>query len=198
MDLFTSALGLEPITIEDGEIAYQSQLALGIDNETVLARLIAETAWRADTIVVWGKRHPQPRLTAWQGDKAYTYSGLTLAPSPFSPPVLKIKHAVENVTGQCFNSVLLNYYRNERDSMGMHSDDEAELGPAPIIASVSFGATRTFILQHKRSQRRLKLELNSGSLLLMSGQTQHHWRHGINKQSRPCGPRVNLTFRYIC
>ncbi|MBC7685349.1 MAG: alpha-ketoglutarate-dependent dioxygenase AlkB [Bdellovibrionales bacterium] len=198
MDLFASDPGLAPIVIEDGELAFQHQLALGIGNDAALARLIAETAWRAETIVVWGKRHPQPRLTAWQGEKAYTYSGLTLAPLPFSPLVLEIKHAVERASGRRFNSVLLNFYRNERDSMGMHSDDEAELGPAPVIASVSFGAARTFILKHKRSQRAVKLDLSSGSLLLMSGQTQHHWRHGINKQSQPCGPRVNLTFRFVC
>lgn len=198
MDLFASDPGLAPIAIEDGELAFQRQLALGIGNEAALARLIAETAWRAETIVVWGKRHPQPRLTAWQGEKAYTYSGLTLAPLPFSPLVLEIKNAVERASGRRFNSVLLNYYRNERDSMGMHSDDEAELGPTPAIASVSFGAARTFILKHKRSQRTVKLDLSSGSVLVMSGQTQHHWRHGINKQSQPCGPRVNLTFRFIC
>lgn len=198
MDLFASDPGLAPIVIEDGELAFQRQLALGIGNEAALARLIAETAWRAETIVVWGKRHPQPRLTAWQGEKAYTYSGLTLAPLPFSPLVLEIKNAVERASGRRFNSVLLNYYRNERDSMGMHSDDEAELGPTPAIASVSFGAARTFILKHKRSQRTVKLDLSSGSVLVMSGQTQHHWRHGINKQSQPCGPRVNLTFRFIC
>ena len=198
MDLFASDPGLAPIVIEDGELAFQRQLALGIGNEAALARLIAETAWRAETIVVWGKRHPQPRLTAWQGEKAYTYSGLTLAPLPFSPLVLEIKNAVERASGRRFNSVLLNYYRNERDSMGMHSDDEAELGPTPAIASVSFGAARTFILKHKCSQRTVKLDLSSGSVLVMSGQTQHHWRHGINKQSQPCGPRVNLTFRFIC
>jgi alkylated DNA repair dioxygenase AlkB len=93
--------------------------------------------------------------------------------------------------------VLLNYYRNERDSMGMHSDDEPELGPEPAIASVSFGAARTFILKHKRSKQTVKLDLEGGSVLLMSGNTQNNWLHGINKENQPRGPRVNLTFRYI-
>ena len=197
MDLFSPDAALTPIPLEDGELAFLRQLEFGLGNEAALARLIAETPWRAESITLWGKQHLQPRLSAWQGDKAYTYAGLTLAPLPFSPLVLDIKHAVEQASGRLFNSVLLNCYRHERDSMGMHSDDEAALGPEPAIASVSFGATRTFILKHKRSKRTVKLDLTSGSMLLMAGQTQHHWVLGINKQSRALGPRVNLTFRFI-
>jgi len=197
MDLFSDNATLTPIPLEDGELSFLRQLEFGIGNEAALARLIADTPWLAHSITLWGKPHLQPRLTAWQGDKAYTYSGLTLTPLPFSPLVLDIKHAVEHASGRLFNSVLLNYYRHERDSMGMHSDDEAELGPQPAIASVSFGATRSFILKHKRSKRTVKLDLTSGSMLLMAGQTQHHWQHGINKQSQALGPRVNLTFRFI-
>lgn len=197
MDLFSDQHTLTPIALEDGELAMLAQLPLSMSNEHVLARLIAETAWRSDIVTVWGKQHPQPRLSAWHGDAAYRYSGLTLAPLPFSALLLDIKAAVEQVSGRSFNSVLLNYYRNERDSMGMHSDDEPELGPAPAIASVSFGATRTFILRHKRSRQTVKLDLTSGSLLLMTGSTQSHWQHGINKLTRPIGPRINLTFRNI-
>lgn len=198
MDLFNDDARLLPIPLEDGELAMLRQLPLDLSNEEVLARLIADTDWRAETITLWGKQHAQPRLTAWQGDKAYTYSGLTLQPAPFSPLVLQIKEAVEAATGRRFNSVLLNYYRNERDSMGMHSDDEAELGPEPAIASVSFGATRTFILRHKQSRHTRKIDLASGSLLLMAGKTQANWSHGINKSARAAGARVNLTFRFIC
>jgi alkylated DNA repair dioxygenase AlkB len=198
MDLFNDDAQLTPIPLEDGELAMLRQLGLGAPNEEVLARLIEATAWRSEVITLWGKQHPQPRLSAWEGEKAYSYSGLTLAPAPFSPLVLDIKAAVEAASGRRFNSVLLNYYRNERDSMGMHSDDEAELGPEPAIASVSFGATRTFILRHKQSKRTVKLDLTSGSMLLMSGATQANWTHGINKQSQALGPRVNLTFRFIC
>ena len=197
MDLFSSDAALTPIPIEDGELAFLRQLDIGLGNEEILAQLIAGTAWREETITLWGRQFAQPRLTAWQGDKAYTYSGLTLEPAPFSPLVQAIKTAVEQACGRVFNSVLLNYYRNERDSMGMHSDDEAELGPDPAIASVSYGATRTFLLKHKRSKRSLKLALTAGSLLLMAGLTQRHWQHGINKSVQPLTPRVNLTFRFI-
>jgi alkylated DNA repair dioxygenase AlkB len=197
MDLFGSPELLTPIPIEDGELALLAQLALPLSNQAVLARLIAETAWRAETVTVYGKRHLQPRLSAWHGEARYAYSGLTLEPLPFTPLLQQIRAAVEAATGRHFNSVLLNYYRNERDSMGMHSDDEPELGPEPAIASVSFGATRTFILRHKRSKRSIRLDLASGSMLLMSGKTQQNWLHGVNKSARPLGPRVNLTFRFI-
>jgi alkylated DNA repair dioxygenase AlkB len=197
MDLFNSSNILTPIPLDDGELAWLGQLELSLGNEEVLARLIAETAWRAELITVWGKQHAQPRLTAWHGDARYTYSGLTLDPLPFTPLQQEIKAAVEAATGGRFNSVLLNYYRNERDSMGMHSDNEPELGPDPVIASVSFGAMRTFILKHKRTKQTVKYHLRDGCLLLMSGATQANWFHGINKETRPCGPRVNLTFRYI-
>ncbi|NML60401.1 alpha-ketoglutarate-dependent dioxygenase AlkB [Massilia sp. RP-1-19] len=197
MDLFTSSNSLIQIPIPDGELLWLEQLPLGLGNDEVLAQLVAQTAWRAESITLWGKQHLQPRLTAWHGDARYSYSGLDLAPQPFTPLLSEIRQAVETATGHRFNSVLLNYYRNERDSMGMHSDDEAELGPEPAIASVSFGATRTFILRHRHSKQTLKLDLSSGSLLLMRGKTQHFWLHGINKSARQIGPRVNLTFRYI-
>jgi alkylated DNA repair dioxygenase AlkB len=197
LDLFTSNTALTPIPIEDGELALMPQLPLPLPNAEIFARLLAETAWRAETVVVYGKRHLQPRLSAWHGDAAYTYSGLRLEPLPFTPLLQAIRAAVEQASGRRFNSVLLNYYRNERDSMGMHSDDEPELGPEPAIASVSFGATRTFILRHKRSKRTVKLDLTDGSLLLMAGFLQQNWLHGIQKQVRPANPRLNLTFRFI-
>ncbi len=188
---------MTPIPLEDGELAFLERLPLAHPSADVMARLIAETAWRAESIVVWGKRHLQPRLTAWHGDASYRYSGMTLAPVPFTPLLLELKDAIEQASGRRFNSVLLNYYRDQRDSMGMHSDDEPELGPEPAIASLSFGQTRSFILKHKGSGRKLKLALGDASLLLMSGTTQTHWLHGINKESKPCGPRLNLTFRTI-
>ncbi|QYF95123.1 alpha-ketoglutarate-dependent dioxygenase AlkB [Massilia sp. PAMC28688] len=197
MDLFASATAWQPIPLPDGDLALLSQLPLPIDNATVLARLVEETAWRADTITLWGKQFLQPRLTCWQGEADYRYSGLTMKAQAWSPLVATLRDAVETASGYRFNSVLLNYYRNERDSMGMHSDDEVELGPAPTIASLSFGASRNFILRHKQSRQTVKLALPSGSLLIMRGPTQSHWLHGINKSTRVLGPRVNLTFRYI-
>ena len=197
MDLFTSSNSLIPIPIPDGELLWLKQLPLALENAEVMARLIAETAWRTEAITLWGKQHLQPRLTAWHGDARYRYSGLVLEPLPFTPLLLDIKQAVEAATGHSFNSVLLNYYRNERDSMGMHSDDEPELGREPAIASLSFGASRTFNLRHRHTKQTVKIDLGDGSLLLMRGKTQHFWLHGINKSTRHIGPRLNLTFRKI-
>ena len=198
MDLFTSSKILTPIPVPDGALSFLAQLALSLGNDEVLARLIAETAWRSELVTVWGKQYPQPRLTAWHGEAAYAYSGLRLEPLPFTALQQEIREAVEAASGHRFNSVLLNYYRDGRDSMGMHSDNEPELGPEPVIASVSFGAERSFILQHKGSKERVRLALSDGSLLLMAGTLQQHWLHGINKVARPLGPRVNLTFRFVC
>jgi alkylated DNA repair dioxygenase AlkB len=200
MDLFSTegdGAVLVPIPIEDGALAMLVHLPFPVSTDDVLARLVAETPWRADTIVVYGKRHLQPRLTAWYGNGSYTYSGLTLHPLPPTPLLAQLQEVVERVTGHRYNSVLLNYYRDGADSMGMHSDDEAELGPQPVIASLSFGATRTFILRHRSSKRTIKLDLTDGSLLLMAGALQKNWLHGINKTMRPLGPRINLTFRYV-
>ena len=197
MDLFSAEARLQPIPIEDGELAMLAQLPLPIPNADVLRRLVDETPWRHETVVVSGKRHLQPRLTACYGDAGYTYSGLTLAPLPMTPLLRQLHAAVEQATERRYNSVLLNYYRDGADSMGMHSDDERELGPEPAIASLSFGASRTFILRHKASKRTVKFDLTDGSLLLMAGSLQTHWVHGINKTAKPTGPRVNLTFRTI-
>ncbi|CAN7654209.1 alpha-ketoglutarate-dependent dioxygenase AlkB [Pseudoduganella sp. LjRoot289] len=198
MDLFSEHSGvLDAIPIEDGELYFMPRLPLAQDGAAVLQRLLAETDWRAEAITLWGKRMLQPRLTAWHGEARYTYSGMTLEPRPFTPLQLEIKRAVEQASGCRFNSVLLNYYRDEQDSMGFHSDDEKELGRNPAIASVSFGDPRTFILKHKRLPKTVKLALGDGSLLLMAGALQHNWRHGINKEKTARGPRVNLTFRNI-
>ena len=199
MDLFPPSPQLTRIPLPDGELYFLERLRLPGDDDgaDLLARLIADTAWRQDSITVWGKRHLQPRLSAWHGEAAYRYSGILLEPLPFTALQLQLKQAVELATGRRFNSVLLNYYRDQHDSMGMHADDEPELGPQPAIASLSIGASRTFILQHKRLPERRKLALGDGSLLLMAGATQRHWKHGINKQRQPCGPRINLTFRHV-
>jgi len=197
MDLFAPQTGLLPLPFQDGELAWMAQLPLPWTNAEVLARLLAETDWREETVVVYGKRHLQPRLSAWYGDKSYVYSGLRLQPAPFTPLLDTLRDAVQTATGHTYNSVLLNYYRNERDSMGMHSDDEPELGPRPAIASLSFGASRTFILKHKHNKQTVRVELTDGSLLLMAGDTQEYWLHCINKMTKSLHARINLTFRNI-
>jgi alkylated DNA repair dioxygenase AlkB len=191
----------ERIPIADGEVYYLGKLELGRDDDAVFDRLIAEVPWRQERILVWGKMHLQPRLVAWYGDRGsdYTYSGITLTPLPWTDLLLEIKSRIETASAASFNSVLLNYYRDNRDSMGFHSDDEPELGLRPVIASLSLGEERTLILKHKLNKlaKPVRLKLASNSLLLMKGETQNYWTHGIAKESRPCGPRINLTFRRI-
>jgi alkylated DNA repair dioxygenase AlkB len=199
--LFEKTNHLEPIPLPDAEVYYQSNLDLGRDPDEILHELISNVPWRQHKILVRGKMHLQPRLIAWYGDPdtEYTYSGITLEPLPWTDLLLEIRKRVETVTAASFNSVLLNYYRDNRDSMGFHSDFEPTLGDRPVIASVSLGEERTFILKHKTSKlaKPVRLRLASGSLLLMKGETQRYWMHGVNKLARPCGPRINLTFRRI-
>jgi alkylated DNA repair dioxygenase AlkB len=199
-DLFESD---EPrrLDLPDADIIYWRSVDFGAPPDVILRELIEQTPWRTEVITLWGQQHQQPRLTAWFGDPGarYTYSGLSLAPLPWTDLLSDIRTRIETLTEGSFNSVLLNHYRDQRDSMGMHSDDEPELGRNPMIASVSLGEQRTLVLKHKfrKELKPVHLPLDSGSLLLMKGATQHHWKHGINKESRPCGPRVNLTFRRI-
>lgn len=199
-DLFTSG-ELERLDIPDADIYYSPSVDLGADPDLILKELIEQVPWRTEVINLWGKEHQQPRLTAWFGDAGarYTYSGLSLEPLPWTDLLSTLRSRVEAMAGASFNSVLLNYYRDHRDSMGMHSDDEPELGRNPTIASVSLGERRTFVLKHRfrKELESVQVPLDHGSLLLMKGPTQHNWKHGINKLSRPCGPRVNLTFRRI-
>jgi len=166
-----------------------------------LQRLLAEIPWRQETITLWGKQYRQPRLSAWYGDagRHYAYSGLQLAPLPWNATLARIKAEIEHATGQRFNSVLVNRYRNELDSVGWHSDAERELGPLPVIASLSLGATRRFRLRpkHHKPCKSLGIDLDDGSLLLMAGNTQQCWQHAVPTMRAACGERLNLTFRLI-
>lgn len=201
LDLLPAAAVPVRIPMPDAEVSYLDRLELAQSGDETLQRLIAEAPWRAQSVVLWGRKVAQPRLTAWYGDagSAYSYTGLQLEPLPWTPLLAGIKARVEAAAGTRFNSVLLNYYRDNRDSIGFHSDDEPELGRQPVIASLSLGEERTFVLKHKTAKAvsPVRLRLASGSLLVMRGDTQRCWRHGIPKEAQPCGPRVNLTFRTI-
>jgi alkylated DNA repair dioxygenase AlkB len=200
-DLFRQSKTLQRIPIPDAEIYYLRSIDIGVTPESLLYQLISNTVWRSETVIVWGKKFVQPRLIAWYGDagRAYTYSGIKLDPLPWTKLLIDVKLRIEAISAATFNSVLLNYYRDNRDSMGFHSDDEPELGDKPTIASLSLGEQRTFVLKHKRdlNLKSVRLELASSSLLLMKGDTQKNWKHGILKKVRSCGPRINLTFRQI-
>lgn len=191
----------EQLALIDADISLYRQINLGKSYDDLLDELIQSTPWRQEQLTIYGKSWPQPRLSAWYGDSEanYRYSGISMAPIPWTKTLLQIKTTIETLTEHRFNSVLLNYYRDQKDSMGIHSDDERELGPQPVIASLSLGEERTFLLKHKsrKDLKILKLPLPSGSLLLMKGATQHYWKHGINKERAACNGRVNLTFRTI-
>ncbi|MBD2766903.1 alpha-ketoglutarate-dependent dioxygenase AlkB [Hymenobacter sp. BT664] len=185
------------------DVLFDPSFLSAAEADAFLAQLTAEVAWEQRSLRLFGREHPQPRLTAWYGDPAarYTYSGLAWEPRPWTPVLRHLRQRLAAAATTAFNSVLLNYYRDGRDSMGWHSDDEPELGPAPTIASLSLGATRRFRLRPRpgggQNHAPFGLDLPSGSLLLMRGPTQQHWQHALPKSARPIGPRLNLTFRWV-
>ncbi|KAA3631424.1 MAG: alpha-ketoglutarate-dependent dioxygenase AlkB [Proteobacteria bacterium] len=171
------------------------------DEAYAWARALKENVpWTQPVVRLFGRDVPSPRLAAWYGDPdaVYTYSGLCNEPLPWSGPLQTIRSRVEAACGERFNSVLVNLYRDGRDAMGWHSDDEAELDPEAAIASVSLGETRRFRLQNKRiGHRRIEIPLTHGSLLIMRSPMQRLWRHSVPRESGVRGPRINLTFRSI-
>ena len=190
----------ERLPLEDADIRFWP-VALAVEEASeLLDRLLTGIDWQHEEVLIFGQRRPVPRLVAWHGDPgaSYTYSGTPHQPLPWTPALELVRERVLSLTGCAFNSVLLNLYRDGRDGMGWHSDDEPELGRDPVIASVSLGAPRRFCLRHRRRKdQRLDVSLGHGSLLLMAGATQHHWVHAVPKTALPVGPRVNLTFRQI-
>ena len=200
-DLFASDISpLERLPLPEANVQFQHRFYPASFCESTLSELRDHIAWQHAQITVFGKRHWQPRLSAVYGDEgvSYTYSGLTLPTMRWTPLLQRIKDDLEQATGHHFNSVLLNYYRDQNDSMGWHSDDEAALGPQPVIASLSFGATREFKLKHKTRAdlNTVRLDLTDGSLLLMAGLTQRCWKHAVDKTRATTGARINLTFRW--
>ncbi|EKO3627553.1 alpha-ketoglutarate-dependent dioxygenase AlkB [Vibrio metschnikovii] len=185
------------LTINDGQLLWIPDFLSMEQADNAYQRLSLELNWQQQAIMMFGKPIMQPRLHAWYGEKAYRYSGLSLAPQPWAPALLPLKAQCERVANQPFNSVLANLYRHGQDSMGWHQDNETELGHQPVIASLSLGATRRFALRHIQSKEKLIFELSHGSLLVMAGDTQHYWQHTIPKTRQSCQPRINLTFRQI-
>lgn len=186
------------LPIADAECFYLKNFLTESDASNAYQQLIDELEWAQDKVFVFGKWHLIPRLQAWHGDPhaSYQYSGKQLTPQPWSPTLKKLHDAIDSL-GIETNSVLANWYRDGNDRMGWHSDNEKELGPTPVIASLSLGASRTFQLKHKRSKQRVDIELTSGSLLVMAGSMQHNWVHALPQRKRIMDGRVNLTFRNI-
>lgn len=192
----------EPFLLDlpDAEIIYYPQFFDKEQANKIYTELLQEIAWQQDTITIYGKTHPQPRLTALYGNegKPYSYSNITMHPQPWNSLLQKIKYYIEATTESQFTTVLLNQYRDGKDSNGWHADNEKELGHNPIIASLSFGAERVFQLKHNTIvDAKKSITLEHGSLLLMKGSTQHFWKHQIPKTAKPVGTRINLTFRSI-
>ncbi|QGX38834.1 alpha-ketoglutarate-dependent dioxygenase AlkB [Permianibacter aggregans] len=190
----------EQIVLPDAELLLWRQIDLHRPLAELRQRLVDELHWQQTPIRIYGREVMQPRLTAWYGDAdaAYRYSGVTHEPLPWHPLLWDIKALVEQYSASTFNSVLCNYYRSGQDSMGWHSDNEPELGPEPVIASLSFGAARRFLLQHKKDKSlQWQCSLGEGDLLLMRGATQRFYRHSVPKTAKTTDLRINLTFRRI-
>ncbi len=194
-DLFDAA-GPRRLDLKDADVVLHPRPDLGLDPDLLFERLKAEIPWEQRSIRIKGRDIPQPRLISWHGDVGYSYSGISMKRNPWTPLLQTIRRSVERITGETFNTVLLNAYRHGRDSIGMHADDEPELGPRPTIASVSLGCERVFDMRRKdRTGRTIRIPLSHGSLLVMAGDTQRNWLHGIAKTDHDTGERINLTFR---
>ncbi len=165
------------------------------DASRALVALLAEAPWTQRSVTLFGRAHPQARLTCWMGDVDYTYSGLHWPPTPWHPAARELRARVEAHLAERFHGALLNLYRDGDDCMGMHADDEREIAPGAPIASLSLGATRRFVLRRKGSDAREEVPLRHGDLLVMGGATQALWRHGVPRDRRVREARLNLTLR---
>lgn len=200
-DLFADSVRLSAEGLPEAEWNYQRGWLDGVQATALLHLLQAQLAWEQSTIRVYGRWCKIPRLNAWYADPGcdYAYSGLRMPVNPWTPALQNLRERLQQATGHQFNSVLANLYRDGSDSVGWHADNEPELGRNPVIASLSLGAARVFQLKHctRADVPRQSIELGHGDLLLMSGVTQHHWHHAIPKTRKPCGIRINLTFRRV-
>jgi alkylated DNA repair dioxygenase AlkB len=190
----------ELLPMRDAEVVLYRDFFGQAEADTFFTRLTAEVNWQPQEVKIFGKFVPVPRLVSWYGDPGtdYSYTGITVHPQPWIAPLTEIKARLDTCAGVTFNSVLCNLYRDGKDSIGWHSDDEYELGTNPVVGSVSFGAPRVFHFRHKQDKSlRTKVELSHGSFLLMRGPTQHCWSHQLPKTAKQVSPRINLTYRVI-
>lgn len=206
-------MGWTPIDLPGADVALDSSWLSHGEADALLQALLDRVPWEIHCIRLFGREVDSPRLSCWIGDPgaAYRYSGTRFEPHPWLPVLCPVRDRVADACGTDFNSVLANLYRDGRDAMGWHRDDERELGPRPVIASLSLGATRRFVLKAAEppsivpgqptgdavATPRATLELGHGSLLVMRGDTQRRYRHALPRTTRPVGPRINLTFRRI-
>jgi alkylated DNA repair dioxygenase AlkB len=191
-------------SLDPASFTYTERYLARREADAALATLWRELRWERREITLFGRRIMQPRLVAWYGDSgaSYRYSGLALKPLPWHPLLLELRRRLENDLGASFNSVLANAYRDGSDSMGWHSDNEPELGPEPVIASLSLGAERPFRIRPSGTERRKTVAAERllpahGSLLVMRGPSQALYQHALPKTRKPVGLRINLTYRLV-
>jgi alkylated DNA repair dioxygenase AlkB len=180
-------------------IDHEPRWMAGAEADRLHANLLDQLAWEQRAIVLFGRPILQPRLIAWAGTIGYRYSGQTLEPRPFTPGVATLLERARERAGVPLNHVLVNRYRDGGDSMGLHADDEPELGPDPVVASVSLGRSRRFVLRPRRKSlgEPVALDLGHGALLVMGGTCQRHYVHGVPRQPGLRGERISLTFRWL-
>jgi alkylated DNA repair dioxygenase AlkB len=186
--------------LRDAEVSWHRHWLPRDAADTLQRTLRDDVPWEVHRIRMFGRQVDSPRLSCWMGDPAarYRYSGTEFVPQPWHPALLPLRDQLSAFCGHAFNSVLLNRYRDGDDGMGWHSDNEPELGPAPVIASVSLGAPRRFLLRRRDDHaKKAEVLLDHGDLLVMGGQTQRHYQHSLPKSARPLAERLNLTFRWI-
>ncbi|MGC6480690.1 MAG: alpha-ketoglutarate-dependent dioxygenase AlkB family protein [Porticoccaceae bacterium] len=192
-----------PVPLDDGnrsELILWPQWLSIQQADNLLDQSIGTIPWRKDSIQMFGKLIPVPRLQNWFADHtntSYTYSGITMQAVLFPGWMANLAESIQKETGFLFNRALVNYYRDGNDSVDWHADDELELGPDPIISSLSLGAERVFQLRHNKTGEILSLNLPHGSLLLMGSGVQHYYQHRLAKVKTLDSPRVNFTFRYM-
>lgn len=188
--------GAEEILPRDGSARIHHA---ALDSDGLFERVLEEVPWEEHRLTMFGREVSEPRRSSWHGDPGctYTYSGRPRAPRPWTPVLERLRGVCEELAGTVFNGVLANLYRDGRDHMGWHADDETVLGPEPVIASVSLGAERRMDFRHRATGEIVQVRLPHGSILVMSGASQRDWVHRIPRQSGVGGARINLTFRRL-
>ena len=184
---------------ENLEIDIYQDISLDQKKNLWFKSCLNDLNWEKGFIKIFGKTHQIPRLQSWYADNGieYTYSGKKLKRHNWNETLIEIKGEIEKITSFKFNSVLANLYRDENDSMGLHSDNEKELGINPVIASLSLGESRDLYFKHKNIKKSLYIPQKNGQLIVMHGETQKYWKHEIKKTKKLKKPRINLTFRNI-
>ena len=183
----------------DGTVQYYGKVIQEMVADDYFEKLMQNIAWENDQAIILGRQITTKRKVAWYGDQGYeyTYSNVNRYALPWAVELLELRQRVQQLTGEHFNSCLLNLYHTGEEGMAWHSDDETDLKKNGAIASLSFGAERKFAFKHKQSKEKVELYLEHGSLLVMKDATQSHWLHRLPPTKKVLTARINLTFRTI-